>query len=55
MDNRSDINTYGATSQAEFFAVAAEYFFERPDLLQSKHPELYDLLSKVFRQQPGIK
>ncbi len=48
--NRSDINPYGATNEAEFLAVAAEYFFERPDLLQSKHPELYALLSTMFRQ-----
>jgi Mlc titration factor MtfA (ptsG expression regulator) len=26
----SDINIYGATSKTEFFAIAAEYFFERP-------------------------
>ena len=50
---KSDINPYGATNQAEFFAVAAEYFFERPDLLQSKHPELYDLLEKIFHQNPN--
>lgn len=53
MANRSDINPYGATNEAEFFAVAAEYFFERPDLLQSKHPELYDLLQTIFRQHPA--
>ncbi len=48
-ENESDINPYGATNQAEFFAVASEYFFERPDLFQEKHPELYALLSKFFR------
>lgn len=47
--NRSDINPYALTNNAEFFAVAAEYFFERPDLLKSKHPELYDVLVKIFR------
>ncbi len=52
MDNDSDINPYGATNQAEFFAVASEYFFERPDLLQEKHPQLYQLLTKIFRQHP---
>jgi len=52
MKNRSDINPYGATNEAEFFAVVSEYFFERPDLLQEKHPELYELLSVIFRQQP---
>lgn len=51
MANRSDINPYGATNEAEFLAVAAEYFFERPDLLQVKHPDLYDLLARIFRQQ----
>lgn len=51
--NKSDINPYGATNQAEFFAVVSEYFFERPDLLQEKNPELYALLSKIFRQDPG--
>ena len=50
--NKSDINPYGATNKAEFLAVVAEYFFERPDLLQDKHPELYDLLVKMFRQHP---
>ena len=48
----SDINPYGATNESEFFAVVAEYFFERPDLLKSKHPELYELLVKIFRQHP---
>lgn len=49
--NRSDINPYGATDPAEFFAVVSEYFFERPDLLEKKHPELYGLLSTIFRKQ----
>lgn len=47
-DDNSDINPYGATNEAEFFAVAAEYFFERPELLKEKHPELYTLLTKIF-------
>lgn len=47
---RSDINEYGATHQREFLAVAGEYFFERPQLLQKNHPELYELLSKAFQQ-----
>lgn len=48
--NKSDINDYGATNQQEFFAVASEYFFERPHLLKSKHPLLYQVLSEVFHQ-----
>ena len=48
MDDKSDINPYGATNEAEFFAVVSEYFFERPALLKEKHPELYALLTKIF-------
>jgi hypothetical protein len=45
---RSDIHEYGATNLSEFLAVSGEYFFERPDLLKQKHPELYDLLNQMF-------
>ena len=48
LKDRSDINPYGATNEAEFFAVVSEYFFERPRLLKEKHPELYQLLSEIF-------
>lgn len=47
---KSDIPAYGATHEREFLAVAGEYFFERPQLLQQNHPELYSLLSKAFQQ-----
>jgi Mlc titration factor MtfA (ptsG expression regulator) len=47
---RSDIPTYGLTNEAEFFAVATEYFFERPGLMERRHPELYAMLSRVFQQ-----
>lgn len=54
LKDRSDINPYGATNEAEFFAVVSEYFFERPKLLKEKHPELYNLLSEIFNS-PGNK
>lgn len=47
---KSDINVYGATSKAEFFAVAAEYFFGAPTLFKDSHPELFKLMEKVFHQ-----
>lgn len=47
---KNEIDTYGATNESEFLAVAGEYFFEHPHLLQKNHPELYDLLSKAFNQ-----
>ncbi|SIT82505.1 zinc-dependent peptidase [Pontibacter indicus] len=49
---KSDIDDYGATSEAEFFAVVTEYFFEKPEQLAEKHPRLYELLTKVFKQNP---
>jgi Mlc titration factor MtfA (ptsG expression regulator) len=55
MAGRSDINPYGATNEAEFFAVVSEYFFERPGLLKEKHPDLYNLLSAFFKQAPATK
>ncbi|NDK56004.1 peptidase [Pontibacter sp. BT213] len=48
----SDIDDYGATSEAEFFAVVTEYFFEKPDKLAENHPRLYALLTKIFQQNP---
>lgn len=52
-DNKSDINPYAITNQAEFFAVVSEYFFEKPELLKNKHPDLYHQLSRIFAQQPA--
>lgn len=49
--DKSDINPYGATNKAEFFAVISEYFFERPKLLKRKHPELYAILEDIFDQK----
>lgn len=46
----SDINSYGGTNRAEFFSVTSEYFFERPKLLEKKHPKLYHLLEKIYKQ-----
>jgi Mlc titration factor MtfA (ptsG expression regulator) len=50
---KSEIDPYAATNEAEFLAVASEYFFEKLGQLQSKHPELYQLLSRVFAQDPA--
>ena len=49
-NDESDIRQYGGTSQTEFFAVASEYFFSRPDLMKRKHPELHRMLSLIFRK-----
>ncbi len=49
-ENHSDINPYALTNEAEFFAVVAEYFFEKPEQLKDKHPKLYEQLSEIFAQ-----
>jgi Mlc titration factor MtfA (ptsG expression regulator) len=48
MRGESDIDLYGVSNQAEFFAVVSEYFFNRPDLLQEKHPALFTMLERIF-------
>ncbi|MEP6466183.1 MAG: M90 family metallopeptidase [Parafilimonas sp.] len=47
----SDMNIYGATNKAEFFAVASEYFFGAPEQFKTKHPALFELMEKIFHQQ----
>lgn len=49
--DETNINPYAATNEAEFFAVISEYFFEKPAMLQKHHPELYNLLSIIFKQK----
>jgi len=46
------LDSYGATSPAEFFAVATETFFEKPNQLHQKHPSLYELLQRYYRLDP---
>ncbi|RTQ51669.1 peptidase [Hymenobacter gummosus] len=52
---KSTIGDYGGTSTAEFFAVVLEYFFEKPEQLEQHHPALYELLTRTFRQDPGMR
>jgi Mlc titration factor MtfA (ptsG expression regulator) len=49
------IDEYGATNEAEFFAVATEHFFEQPRALQREEPELYDVLRAFYRQDPEAR
>lgn len=50
---RSDIDSYGATSPAEFFAVVTEMFFEKPRAMKQRHPELYGELAAFYMQDPA--
>jgi Mlc titration factor MtfA (ptsG expression regulator) len=47
------LDKYGATNPAEFFAVATEFFFERPADLQKHHPDLYNELKNFYHQDPA--
>lgn len=47
------LDTYGAESPAEFFAVATECFFDSPRTMRSAYPELYGLFCEYFRQDPA--
>ena len=49
----SILDTYGAEDPSEFFAVATEAFFERPQDLCRRHPELYAALSRFYRIDPA--
>lgn len=49
-DRKSKLRPYGATNKQEFFAVASEFFFERPQDLKQHHPKLYEMMSRIFRQ-----
>lgn len=46
------IDPYGATAPEEFFAVASEVFFERPQALAEQHPALYSELARYFALDP---
>ncbi len=50
---KSTLDSYGATNPAEFFAVATETFFEKPQQLKTKHPELYKELKSYYQIDPG--
>ena len=54
-EGESDLNPYALTNEAEFFAVATEYLFERPGLMRQKHPELFAALQKIFNQNLGAR
>ncbi|MEA1952455.1 MAG: zinc-dependent peptidase [Planctomycetota bacterium] len=49
-EKRSHINDYAFTNEAEYFAVLMEYFFEAPEVLQRKNPQLYNMLEKITHQ-----
>jgi Mlc titration factor MtfA (ptsG expression regulator) len=49
---QSLLDHYGATNPAEFFAVATETFFEKPQQMAKNHRELFDVLKAYYRVDP---
>ncbi len=47
------IDEYGATNEAEFFAVITEHFFDQPRALREAEPALYEVLRAFYRQDPA--
>jgi hypothetical protein len=52
---KSFLNAYGATNEAEFFAVATEQFFDQPFLMIKNAPDLYRVLKEYYRQDPALR
>lgn len=50
---RRVLRAYGATNEAEFFAVSTEAFFEKPRQLQKRLPELYHELCELYGVDPA--
>ncbi len=46
------MDAYGTTNEAEFFAVATETFFERPEELLEHRPELFRELEAYYQLDP---
>jgi Mlc titration factor MtfA (ptsG expression regulator) len=49
------MDAYGATNEAEFFAVATEQFFDQPLVMIRHAPELYRVLKEYYRQDPAVR
>lgn len=49
------LREYGATNEAEFFAVATESFFERPRQMRSLTPDLYQELQRFYGFDPAAE
>ncbi len=49
---KSKYQHYNQIDRDEYFAIAVEYFFERPEHFNANQPEMYLALSKLLRQDP---
>lgn len=52
LSGKSRYESYSKVDRSEYFAVAVEYFFERPEHFNANQPAMYLALSKLLRQDP---
>lgn len=52
LSGKSKYDSYNKVDRSEYFAIAVEYFFERPEHFQANQPAMYLALSKLLRQDP---
>jgi len=50
---QTTLRPYGATSPAEFFAVATEMYFERPGEMRRELPDLFEQLLGFYKWDPA--
>lgn len=53
LKSRTRIDPYAAESPEEFFAVACEYFWEKPAILIREYPAVFKQLKLFFRRDPS--
>ena len=51
----SFLDAYGATNEAEFFAVATEFFFDQARQMKKQEPDLYAVLQDFYGQDPAAR
>jgi Mlc titration factor MtfA (ptsG expression regulator) len=47
------LDAYGSVNPGEFFAVATEVFFDKPQPMLTDKPDLYNVLSSFYNQDPA--
>ena len=54
-NHKSFLDHYGATNEAEFFAVATEAFFEKPVKMRDQHAALYQAFMGFYEQDTAAR
>lgn len=52
-DRHPFLDPYGSVNASEFFAVATEFFFDKPVEMSHHKKDLYDVLKEFYRQDPA--